>query len=72
MPISSKTLGRLDAAIDNHLKRRDSEYHNTDPVEFLESPSARRHNNPVAEPAQMPQEDSAPSHIHAGKKDLFK
>jgi hypothetical protein len=65
MPIPKENLNRLDAAIDNHLRKRDSEYRNTDPVEFLETPEIRR-NLPIAEPV-MPQDDSART-----KRDLFK
>ena len=40
----------------------------TDPKQFLELPATQ----PIAEPPNMPQEDSAPAHIHGvGRRDLF-
>jgi hypothetical protein len=67
MPISKSRLDRMISMIDSAWqKQRDSMDKDTDPVQFLETPGMRR-NLPIAEPAQMPQEDSART-----KRDLFK
>jgi hypothetical protein len=63
MPITKARLDRLIDMLDSAwLKRRDSQ--NTNPKQFFESPSAR--NPTIAEPPNMPQEDSA------RRKDLFR
>jgi hypothetical protein len=67
MPIAKARLDRMISMIDSEWQKR-KENEDTDPKQFLEE----ERKGPVAEPPTMPQEDSAPSHIHAGKKDLFK
>jgi hypothetical protein len=69
MPIAKARLDRMISMIDSAwAKQKDKD---TDPKQFLETPSMRK--GPIAEPPNVPQEDSAPQHIHgAGKKDLFK
>jgi hypothetical protein len=65
MPIAKARLDRMISMIDDAMqKRRDNE--DTDPKQFLETASMRR-NLPIAEPAQMSQDDSAPA-----RRDLFK
>lgn len=67
MPIAKARLDRMISMIDDAwLKRRDSMDRDTDPKQFLETASMRR-NLPIAEPAQMTQEDEAPR-----RRNLFK
>jgi hypothetical protein len=66
MPIDKSRLDRLIKLVDEHLKLRDRYDAETDPVQFNE-PKQRP---PIAEPANVPQEDGIPTQIHKSR-DLF-
>jgi hypothetical protein len=74
MPIPKSQLDRILDSIDQFLANNkdrmiaDFQNRDTDPVEFLETPGASK--MPIAEPANVPQEDAAPTQIHRSK-DLF-
>lgn len=76
--VEKSRLDRMIALMDAWLRRRDREIaegtyydddEDTDPVQFQEGTGR---NPPIAEPPAMPQEDTAPAHIHgAASRDLF-
>jgi hypothetical protein len=65
MPMPKSQLDRMITRLDEALSTMGKPGRNTDPKEFLESPSTRR--PPIAEPPDTPQEDSATK-----RRDLFK